>query len=255
MDPDPGPAFSSRIPCVDSFSTQGLLFLISMGALPLACGGGGGESETDTNSGTTSETAGTTTSGATTDGATTTEATGGGTTAVESSTTMEPTTGGESSVCADYAKAGVACDPMSPYSDFFDYCTESISEYALYSQACQAAGEAFFKCKTKVDCGASPQCAAELMASAIACSPPAGEVCTSWGVKYTECYMKPADQASYIGLFCQRAIWKGTNKHGPACGMAIEDHYACIAALDCVNWDSQAGCEATSDKVKKECPL
>jgi len=250
---------------MDSFSTQGLLFLISMAAIPLACSGGGSESETDTNSGTTSETAGTTTDGATTDGATTDGATtdgattapttSGGTTAAESSTTMEATTGEDSSVCADYAKAGVICYPRAPYSDFFDLCVGSFEEYVAYSQACLAAGEVFFKCKMMVACGESPQCDAEQMATTIACTPPAGEVCTNWGAKNAECYMEPADQASYIGLFCQDAIWRGTNKHGPACGMAIEDHYACVAALDCADWESQAGCEATFDKVLKECPL
>ncbi|MEZ4448975.1 MAG: hypothetical protein R3B09_05785 [Nannocystaceae bacterium] len=260
---------------MDAFSSRGLLFLISMGAVPLACSDGGSGSETDNNSDATSETAGTTTAGTmtdgtatdgtatdgtttagtTTDGTTTAGTTTAGTTTGESTTSMETTTGGDNSVCADYAKAGALCYPRVPYDEWFDNCAAFVEDYAKYSQACLSAGEAFLQCKTMTACGEEPDCDAEYMTTTITCSPPPGEVCTNWGAKNAECYMKPLDQASYIALFCQKAIWNGNFDHGPACGMAIEDHYACVAALDCADFNSQAGCEGTFDKVLSECPL
>jgi hypothetical protein len=136
-----------------------------------------------------------------------------------------------------------------------ELCEHDLARNSKYSEACLAAGVALFECKSEGECGGTIMCDEAIKQEQLACSPPSGELCTSWGAKYAECYMKPVDQASYYGLSCERAIWEGTNEDGPECGAAREELYACLAALDCATFLSDTRCEVEVAKVFDKCPL
>lgn len=243
---------------MESMTSRGLLFLLSLGAVPLACSDGGSGSETDVGTDSTSGTTGTT---ANTTGESTTSAgtTGESSTTGESTTTTgeSTTTGDPGEVCDQVAAHVLLCYPDDPSfaDDALQYCKDALADNAKYSAGCLAAGVVVQECHSKGACGEPSSCSAEIKEETIACSPPSGELCTSWGAKYAECYMKPVDQASYYGLFCEGAIWNGKNDHGMECGAALEEFYACLAALDCPTFLSDTRCSPEQDNVFAKCPL
>ncbi|MEZ4452906.1 MAG: hypothetical protein R3B09_25835 [Nannocystaceae bacterium] len=252
---------------MDSSSSRSLFFLLSLGTIPLACTDGSGESESETSSGTTSAsttmgttegtaTAGTATAGTATDGTTTDGTTTDGTatgTATSTTTSETSTTGVPGGLCEDYAAKQVECDPRNSYDEALAYCTDDLAKYAEISPECLAAAEDYYTCEASAACNSDNACDQQVGYLFLACLPEPSRQCTAWATKYVECNMYRPDMIPMVASYCQLNIDGSTREYGEACGTALEEFYACLAALDCAEFDGDNPCPTENAAVEAQC--
>lgn len=227
--------------------SHGLAFLLSLGAIPLACADGkddasAGETTGPTGTDATTSTAGTT---ASTTAASTTAAT---TDPTETTGMSTSTTGGLDELCGMYAQKSVECYAETP-EVWLCYCQNRRDFAEAVGPACQQAMDAYFECtSTASGCELVEVCAAEDEAAATACfvnppETPPGPACTAWGEKYVECFYNRGD-AAYEAAFCQDIATSLIYSYGEECGQAYEDLYACLGNADCAEIDAETVCAA-----------
>jgi hypothetical protein len=238
---------------MESSAYRSLAFLFSLGSLPIACGPndddttGGSGGATDPTTGTTDGTPTTTTT--TTTGDPTAEPTTGDTS--EPGTTTD--TGGAGEACEAYVAYLIKCEPEAEAMKdmYLAYCAMIRGQVeAIYGPVCLAAHDAVYECLQASDCADEAACEAEIEASG-GCFPEAGAACTAFGAKEAECYDEPVPD--YAAGSCQVYLNSQVYYSGPACGEALEEWFACLVDLPCLEFEMQAGCEAQRDAITNAC--
>ncbi|MEZ4451775.1 MAG: hypothetical protein R3B09_20095 [Nannocystaceae bacterium] len=249
-------------------SLQGLTFLLSLGALPFGCAPetgeteGGGATESSTSGGTTTSTSTATTSSSsattadsasatTTTGTTTDQGTDGITSTGGFESTGEDTTstGGPLGPCDLYGASVLACDPNVDLDQVVEEC-EGLRDAVLVTHGalCVELLDALLTCPAP-SCGEDHECDDEIQAFDD-CLPPISDACAAWGTKYEECNV---DEGMTPAKDCQLDLNEETYLHGPRCGAAQEELYACQSALECVQFQQGLGCEAEEAAAKQAC--
>ena len=231
---------------MDPSTYRGLTFLLSLGALPIACnpekndttdGGTGG-----TTTGTTTGTTGDESSSNVVSDSGPTEGTSGVTTSGGTSTGE---TGGTDGACASYIAFSVMCDASlaGMEAQLLAECeADRKRTAAARGDACLALSDALRACLgMSADCADPTACKAEEMAES-ACLPEPGEACKAYAAKYVECV--PGEDPGYIAGLCQSGINYSAYDFGPACGAATEDYYVCLGGLSCNAFKMGTGCDA-----------
>lgn len=251
---------------MDPSTYRGLTFLLSLGALPIACnpekndttdGGTGGGTTGTTNGATTGATTGAASvtdggsgSGSATDSGGTTSGTSGPT----SGTSGETETGGPNGACASYVAYQVKCDPglAGMEAQLLADCEAGrMMNAKTLGDACLALYDVYFECLGNTAmCDNPTACEAEGMA-AFDCLPEPGAGCKAYATKYVECV--PDTDPGYIGGLCQGNINYGTSVYGAGCGAAYEDFFACLGGLSCNDFMMAIGCEAQQMAVDAAC--
>ncbi|WAS94488.1 hypothetical protein [Nannocystis punicea] len=245
---------------MESSAYRSLAFLFSLGSLPIACNPDGDDT-TDDSGGTTDSTNGTTDGTQTTTTATTgdtaTEPTTGGASEPTTGGTTEPgtttETGGGGEACEAYVAYLIKCEPEAEAMKdmYLAYCAMIRAQVeAIYGPVCLAAHDAVYECLQASDCTDETACEAEVEASN-GCFPEAGAACTAFGAKEAECYDEPVPD--YAAGSCQVYLNSQVYYSSPACGEALEEWFACLVDLPCVEFEMQAGCEAQRDEVTGAC--
>jgi hypothetical protein len=237
---------------MDPSTYRCVAFLLSLGTMPIGCkpkddgttdGGTGGTG--DATGGTSEATDGatgstpTTSTGPTTTGSTTTGGTG--------------ETGGANESCAAYVAFQIQCDPevAGMEAELFSYCAMMRTRVeAVYGPACLVAHDAVNHCFVENDCEDLDACAAELDASE-ACLPEAEAACTAFAAREAECYDEPVPE--YAAGACQVYVNYLAYQNGPPCGAALEEWYACLVDLPCVEFEMQTGCDAQQEAIDPAC--
>ncbi len=255
-------------------SCRHLAFLLSLGAVPLACTGddtsttsdsdtasttgSATTTATDTTTGSATDTGGTGTDSGT-DATTTTDSTGdetaGETTGQTTSETTSETTGqttGGGSLCEDFANFYVECSDEGTYRSGLAYCMAALDSGELYGEDCLSAFESLIKCQTTQTCREYNEglgCDQEYVALETACVPEVGETCAAYGAAYEAC--DGPDEASDV--YCQQEINGYTSEYGEECGQAVDDYFACLSALDCADLLDETGCEKEETLIDDLC--
>lgn len=225
---------------------RGLTFLLSLGALPIACNPEKGGT-TDGGSGGTTADDGTSSDG----GVTTSGSTGAGST--DTGSTGSTDTGGTSGACAAYVAFKVMCDPSLAGMEaqlLADCETERKKTAIIYGEACVAPLDAANECVAMSGCGAQDPCTAEWMAVEN-CLPEPGPVCQAYAAKVVECM--PGTNLEFEAGSCQADLNDVQYYSGPGCGAAYEEYYACIAELSCSELAMDVFCDPQVKKLEAEC--
>lgn len=246
---------------MDAPSSRGLVFLLSLGAIPLGCSDGDGESDTEATTATaTATTTGTTTAGtgtATTTGGTTTGSaseTGTSTMTTAGSDTDDTTTTGEpAGLCEDYAARAIECYPRDSFRDALQYCQDDLAKYAEIGPECEAAAVDYYKCVAAAPCESDNACDQEVGYLFTACLPEPGPACMAYAAKIGECEGLTPEEIDSVGSYCQTGINFGVEEYGAACGAAYEEFYACLGALSCDEIGGDGACPGESADVEMEC--
>ena len=249
-------------------SCRHLAFLLSLGAVPLACTGDDTSTTsdsdtasstgtatttataTDTTTGSATETGGTGTDSGT-DGTTTTDSTGDETAGETTSETTGETTGG-GSLCEDFANFYVECSDEGTYRSGLAYCMAFLDSAVLYGEDCLSAFESLIKCQTTQTCreyNGGLGCDQEYVALETACVPEVGETCAAYGAAYEAC--DGPDEG--LDVYCQQEINGYTSEYGEECGQAVDDYFACLSALDCADLLDETGCEKEETLIDDLC--
>lgn len=253
-------------------SCRHLAFLLSLGAVPLACTGDDSSTSSDTDTASTTGTAstagtdtatGTATGTATETGGTGTDSgtdsgTASGTDATTATTgdettgeTTSETTGG-GSLCEDFANFYAECSEDGTYRSALAYCTAFLDTAATYGEDCLSAFESVIKCQTAQTCREYNEglgCEQEYVAFEAACVPEIGETCGAYGAAYEAC--DGPDEGADI--YCQQEINGYTSDYGEECGQAVDDYFACLSALDCADLLDETGCEKEETTIDDLC--
>ncbi len=245
---------------MDPSTYRGLTFLLSLGALPIACNP---EKNDTTDGGTGGTTTGATTTGATTD-ATGGESSGdlvtdsgptGGTSGVTTSgsTGAGETTGGAGDTCDALVAFQVMCDPSlaGMEADLLAECQDQrkVTKIAR-GDACLAMLDAAFECVVMSTCDTVGMCEA-LSESAAYCLPEPGMACKAYAAKFVECM--PGEDPTKVGGYCQSGLNYSVYLYGPTCGTATEELYACLGGLSCGDLLMGIGCDAESMAADAAC--
>lgn len=199
-----------------------LPFLLSLGAIPLACIGD--DSDKD----------------------------GGGSATVSTSTSAEPTEptetsgsspGSEGTVdppgldpCVIYAEKYDSCDDSVEYEDALDYCQENNHWFhTAYSTACASSYEDYYECVGSLSCH-EIDAGEELCIKYIdveACEEPMPpSACIAYGEARRTCGTE-LDGVSAEEV-CVEYIFMGTFFEDLVCAETVEDYFSCLSALSCV---------------------
>lgn len=248
---------------MDPSTYRGLTFLLSLGALPIACNP---EKNDTTDGGTGGGTTGTTT-GATTDATTgaasitdggsgsdgVTDSGGSGGTTSGSTGVGDTDTGGASGVCEALTAFQVMCDPSlaGMEADLLAECEDQrkVTKIAR-GDACLAMQDAAFECVAMSTCDTVDMCQA-VSESAADCLPEPGAGCKAYAEKFVMCM--PGEDPAKVGGYCQSGLNYSIYLYGPACGAATEELYACLAGLSCGDLLMGIGCDMESMTAGAAC--
>ncbi|MEZ4451845.1 MAG: hypothetical protein R3B09_20445 [Nannocystaceae bacterium] len=235
--------------------SHGLAFLLSLGAIPLACTDGEGESSAGSTGDTTGATGMTTGSTSTSTSATeATESSSASGTTTSAMTTEGSTTGADDELCSAYAQKVVECYPRTGYAATLCYCQNQRDFGAALDGACRAAIDGWLQCQALASsCDLVSECEAEDDAVSDLCEgqPTPGAACVAWGDHYAACY--GARYADPAAAYCQSYALSLTHSYGIACGEAYEDLYACLAAAECGADDFEETCPEERSHYEKAC--
>lgn len=238
---------------MDPAGPRNLAFLLSLGAIPMACdkdySGSTEDSATANASSTTASTGGTGSTGdATGSGGST--STGGTATATGSTSgsTGDSTTGGDpGDPCVAYWTKMAECDPelfQDPSAEIA-FCNQQFGWWTrFYTPSCAETYAAYFSCKGALSCAEiaaySDACAAIADGIPEACQLVIGPICDAFGDKAATC--DPQKTAAEAAYGCQTEIVLETLHYGDTCGQATEDYYACLSALSCPELADDQAC-------------
>jgi hypothetical protein len=80
------------------------------------------------------------------------------------------------------------------------------------------------------------------------------DVCIPYAEQYAECfYDGDPEDFEYWRESCESTLMRYTEYFGSACRTALEDAFACMAALDCATFEGEGGCEAEWNAVANPC--
>lgn len=229
---------------MDSTTYRGIAFLLSLGALPIAC-------EPNEDGGTDDGTGGTSDA---TDGAGTTS--GAPTTSSDGTTGESGTTGGmgdPAGSCALYVEYVKRCNPdgEETEAELYSYCSMTRKRVeAVYGPDCLVAHDAVNECLATIACDDPDPCPDEIDASNL-CTPAAGAGCMAFAAKEAECYDTP--EPEYAAGACQVYVNDRAYYFGAACGAAFEELYVCLVDLPCPDFLMREGCDAEQAKLDTAC--
>lgn len=236
---------------MDSSRSHRLAFLLSLGAVPLACTDG----KDDTSAGaTTGETVSGTTSGSTdgmTAGTASTSASSGDETTGTTSTTGDP-----GALCPLYAQSQVECGVNVRYDVALCYCEHQLAWGEALGPVCKAAVDALLACQGLAASCDGTECQAEGEAFFNDCDndPAPGAACSAWGPKLVEC-IKPTGDAASEAALCQYAKVAQIANYGADCGLAYEELYVCLAIADCAAIDDETACPVENQNYLAACSV
>lgn len=243
---------------MDPRGPRGVVFLLSLGAIPIAC-------DKDY-SGDASATEGSATANASTSGSGTTDGSGSGsgtgstTASTTASTTDATATGGMSATGT--SSTGTPGDPADPcvayvskeaecngwrYDALDVYYCHKFSEWRakFYEASCATTYDALYTCIGGLTCAElesadgdpCPEIQAMLPG---ACQLVIGPLCLAYGDKAASCdpQIDPAEAA----YDCQVSIVLETITYGDTCGQAYEELFACLTALSCPEFTGDMPC-------------
>lgn len=202
-------------------STRNLTFLLSLGALPLACD----EAEPDDSAegGVTSTATDPSTSSDTTD------------TTPTSAGTMS---GGSEADCQAYVAWALMCDPTSDPAETLALCEEDLHFAEVFlGPKCVALYHDALACLVSASCAEADACISAVD-TALDCLPDPGSVCQLWGVTYAECF--PGPYANNAAGECQLYINQTAYNYGAYDAKKLEDYFACMSGLSCAELESDA---------------
>ncbi|MEZ4450129.1 MAG: hypothetical protein R3B09_11685 [Nannocystaceae bacterium] len=242
---------------MDPRGPRGVVFLLSLGAIPLACD----KDDSGASAGATdgSATANVSTSSTGTDGSG--SGTGSTTSSTTSSTTDDTATGGMSATgttgdpedpCYSYWAKQAECHGFTVeeyVGTYLEDCRRLLTVYAeFYGQACADTYASFFTCMGALSCASIDEypspCAPILDALSDVCVLILSPTCVAFGDKAASC--DPQKTAAEVAHACEEELFLDTLAYGDACAETAEEYFACLSGLSCPELELDVACDGIS---------